>query len=62
MQTFFNYLDQSGGFFYERWGDAVIHSLGVGLFADKSKVRWMEEIGYSHNPFTYCPLRAETAQ
>eukprot|EP01134_Creolimax_fragrantissima_P003693 CFRG3693T1 len=59
-QTFFDYLDRSGGFFYERWGDAVIHSLGVGLFADKSQVRWMEEIGYSHNPFTYCPLRPET--
>ena len=25
---FFDYLDSKGGFFYERWGDAPVHSIG----------------------------------
>lgn len=25
---FFEFLDQKGGFFYERWGDAPVHSIG----------------------------------
>ena len=37
-QEFFNYLDHLGGFFYERWGDAPVHSLALSLFAPKEKV------------------------
>ena len=37
-QSFFDYLDRAGGFFHERWGDAPVHSLGVGLFAGKNQV------------------------
>lgn len=25
---FFDFLDSKGGFFYERWGDAPVHSIG----------------------------------
>ncbi|KAK6462150.1 nucleotide-diphospho-sugar transferase [Scheffersomyces coipomensis] len=51
----FKYLDSTGKFYYERWGDAPVHSVGVGLFADKSKVHWFRDIGYYHNPFYNCP-------
>jgi mannosyltransferase len=44
-QSFFNYLDRQGGFFYERWGDAPVHSLGLGLFEDKEKIHWFHDIG-----------------
>jgi alpha 1,2-mannosyltransferase len=37
---YFDYLDRAGGFFYERWGDAPVHSLAVGLFLDKSEVHY----------------------
>ena len=49
------HLDQTGGFYYERWGDAPVHTLGVGLFADKNDVHWFRDIGYKHHPYTNCP-------
>jgi mannosyltransferase len=37
---YFNFLDRAGGFFYERWGDAPVHSIALGLFEDISKIHW----------------------
>lgn len=39
-EAYFDHLDRAGGFFYERWGDAPVHTIGVGLFADKNSVHW----------------------
>ena len=39
-EDYFEYLDRAGGFFYERWGDAPVHSIALGLFEDKSKIHW----------------------
>lgn len=39
-EAYFDHLDRAGGFFYERWGDAPVHSIGLGLFADKNQVHW----------------------
>lgn len=39
-EEYFQHLDRSGGFFYERWGDAPVHSIALGMFADKSKIHW----------------------
>lgn len=39
-QQYFEHLDQSGGFFYERWGDAPVHSVALGLFEDNSRIHW----------------------
>lgn len=36
--AYFSFLDETGGFFYERWGDAPIHSLAVAMFLDESEV------------------------
>ena len=52
---YFDYLDQTGGFYYERWGDAPVHSIGVGLFARKDQVHFFNDIGYEHNPYIHCP-------
>jgi len=52
---FFDFLDQKGGFYYERWGDAPIHSIGAALFAKKDQIHFFNDIGYRHEPFQHCP-------
>ncbi|KAJ2257423.1 alpha-1,2-mannosyltransferase ktr1 [Coemansia sp. RSA 454] len=53
--AYFDHLDRAGGFFYERWGDAPVHSLGVSMFLNKNEVHWFEDIGYYHGPLWNCP-------
>lgn len=55
---YFEYLDKAGGFYYERWGDAPVHSLGVALFADKEQIHFFDDIGYRHEPFQHCPQQS----
>ena len=52
---FFNSLDQDGGFFYERWGDAPVHSIAAGLLLKKEEIHFFNDIAYYHVPFTHCP-------
>ncbi|CAL1704404.1 unnamed protein product [Somion occarium] len=52
---FFEHLDKKGGFYYERWGDAPVHSIGAALFAKKEQIHFFNDIGYKHNPFQHCP-------
>jgi len=52
---YFDYLDQKGGFYYERWGDAPVHSIGAALFAKKDQIHFFNDIGYRHEPFQHCP-------
>lgn len=56
---FFQYLDRLGGFFYERWGDAPVHTIGMMLTLDKQDLHWFDEVGYYHPPYTQCPLDSE---
>ncbi|KAG7918619.1 hypothetical protein KL927_002076 [Ogataea polymorpha] len=51
----FDALEAAGGFYYERWGDAPVHSVGVALFEDKSKIHWFRDIGYHHSPYKSIP-------
>lgn len=51
---FFKYLDRAGGFFYERWGDAPVHSIALGLMTDKSRIHFFRDIGYNHIPYFNC--------
>ena len=52
---FFEHLDKKGGFYYERWGDAPVHSIAVALFAPKTAIHFFRDIGYRHEPFQHCP-------
>ncbi|KAG9560940.1 glycosyltransferase family 15 protein, partial [Aureobasidium melanogenum] len=54
-EEYFEHLDRAGGFFYERWGDAPVHSIALGLFEDARKIHWFKDIGYQHIPFFNCP-------
>ncbi|KAF5329373.1 hypothetical protein D9619_009451 [Psilocybe cf. subviscida] len=56
---FFEYLDSQGGFYYERWGDAPVHSIAAALFANKDQIHFFDEIGYEHAPYTHCPKAAD---
>lgn len=57
---FFDHLDHEGGFFYERWGDAPVHSIAAGLFLNKDELHFFNDIAYYHVPFTHCPTGEET--
>lgn len=52
---YFNTLDEDGGFFYERWGDAPVHSIAAGLLLKKEEIHFFNDIAYYHVPFTHCP-------
>lgn len=54
-EAFFSTLDRSGGFFYERWGDAPVHSIALGLMEDKNNIHYFDDIGYRHIPYWNCP-------
>ncbi|CAN6614955.1 alpha-1,2 mannosyltransferase Ktr1p [Trichomonascus vanleenenianus] len=54
-QEYFKHLDKAGGFFYERWGDAPVHSIAASLFMDRDELHFFDDIGYKHPPFAHCP-------
>ncbi|TRM59909.1 glycosyltransferase family 15 protein [Schizophyllum amplum] len=57
---FFDFLDRSGGYYYERWGDAPVHSIAVSLFLNASKIHFFDPIGYQHDDWRHCPLDRAT--
>lgn len=57
--SYFNYLDKAGGFFYERWGDAPVHTIAASLFLNKNKIHFFDDIGYYHGPYTQCPIKED---
>ncbi|KAJ7429936.1 glycosyltransferase family 15 protein [Mycena galericulata] len=54
-QAFFEFLEAKGGFYYERWGDAPVHSIAASLFARKDQIHFFRDIGYRHENFQHCP-------
>ncbi|KAF1800684.1 glycosyltransferase family 15 protein [Mucor lusitanicus] len=52
----FDYLDRSGGFFYERWGDAPVHSIAAAILLKKSEFHFFNDIGYRHTSYMHCPV------
>ncbi|KAI5475174.1 alpha-1,2-mannosyltransferase (Ktr4), glycosyltransferase family 15 protein [Pseudohyphozyma bogoriensis] len=56
-QDLFNELDQAGGFYKERWGDAPIRSIALGLLSDIDRIHYFEDFAYKHDWFMHCPQR-----
>ncbi|KZW03570.1 glycosyltransferase family 15 protein [Exidia glandulosa HHB12029] len=52
---FFEHIDATGGFYYERWSDAPIHTIAVSLFANRSQIHFFDDMGYRHEPYQHCP-------
>ncbi|KAJ3008234.1 alpha 1,2-mannosyltransferase 2.4.1 [Thoreauomyces humboldtii] len=53
---YFDHLDKAGGFFYERWGDAPVHSIGAAMILKPDQIHFFNDIGYYHGPFRHCPV------
>ncbi|KAJ7685947.1 glycosyl transferase [Mycena rosella] len=56
---FFAHLDAAGGFYYERWGDAPVHSIAAALLLRKDQIHLFEDIGYQHDDWSHCPRTHE---
>jgi alpha 1,2-mannosyltransferase len=54
-EKYFKWLDGSGGFYYERFGDAPVHTLSASIFLPKSQIWFFRDIGYQHNINHHCP-------
>jgi alpha 1,2-mannosyltransferase len=54
-RDYFAYLDATGAFFYERWGDAPVHSIAAALFLNTNEIHHFGAVGYRHNPYIRCP-------
>ncbi|PVF94296.1 putative mannosyltransferase [Serendipita vermifera] len=52
---YFEYLDASGGFYYNYWGYGPVQSIGVSLFARKDQIHFFKEIGYQDVTDINCP-------
>lgn len=61
-QDLFERLDERGGFYEERWGDAPVHSLALAMLLDSHKVHHFEDIGYRHDWYFQCPANAPGGQ
>ena len=48
-EKYFDWLDKGGGFYYERFGDAPIHTLSVAMFVPKREIWFFRDIGYQHD-------------
>lgn len=55
-RAYFDFLDKSGGFFYERWGDAPVHSIAAALLLDKKELHFFDGLGFHHPNFFSCPI------
>jgi alpha 1,2-mannosyltransferase len=58
-EAYVAHLESKGGFYYERWGDAPVHTIGVGLFLDRDQIHFFDNIGYHHDDWSNCPQKDE---
>lgn len=58
-EAYFDYLDKAGGFYYERFGDAPVHTLSVAMFVPKREIWFFRDIGYQHDINQHCPPHRE---
>ncbi|EJT81523.1 hypothetical protein GGTG_01501 [Gaeumannomyces tritici R3-111a-1] len=61
-QDLFQHLDSKGGFYFERWGDAAVHSIAVDMLLDSAQVHHFADIGYRHDSLYQCPANAAGGQ
>lgn len=47
VQRFLSFIDATGGYFKYRWGDHIVHTMALSLFANKSQIHEFD-FKYSH--------------
>ena len=50
-QEYIEHLDQLGGIYYHRWGDAPIKTIAISMFMPKRKLRNFRNISYGHKSY-----------
>ncbi|KAG0687921.1 alpha 1,2-mannosyltransferase 2.4.1 [Pichia californica] len=55
-EGYVQHLDHAGGFFYERWGDAPVHSIIFSLMLKREELYLFQNISYEHTVAKSCPL------
>ncbi|GMG19689.1 unnamed protein product [Ambrosiozyma monospora] len=49
---FFNYLDETGNFFYERWSDGIVRTVAVSFMVGADQIQYFDNTGYNlANPY-----------
>ena len=48
-ESFFAHLDKAGGFYYERWGDAPVHTHWALFALNKSQIHRFDTLAYAHD-------------
>lgn len=61
-QKYFQHLEESGGFYRERWGDAPVHSIAVSMILPREEMHYFRDIGYQHTTLRHCPHNAPGKQ
>ncbi|TGZ81336.1 nucleotide-diphospho-sugar transferase, partial [Ascodesmis nigricans] len=56
----FAFLDATGNFHHERWGDAPVHTAAVATLLGAQEVHFWEDMGYWHSPLGRCPWDEES--
>jgi hypothetical protein len=51
VRAFLEHIDQLGGIYYVRWGDAPIRSLAVALAVPETQLHFFSDVGYAHLPY-----------
>jgi mannosyltransferase len=54
----FEYLDRDGGFYYERWGDAPVHSLAAAMLLKPEELHHFSDLGYVHDGLQVCTFES----
>ncbi|KAH3667794.1 hypothetical protein WICMUC_005194 [Wickerhamomyces mucosus] len=57
-ESYFKFLEDNGGFFKERWGDAPIHSIAVAFLLNIEEIHYFRDIGYKHSTIGHCPANS----
>ncbi|UZJ55179.1 hypothetical protein CBS101457_004499 [Exobasidium rhododendri] len=60
--SYFKKLDDVGGFFYERWGDAPVRSIAASMMLNRDEIWNIDFAGYYHPPYGYCPRVTDPGQ
>uniref|UniRef100_A0A7S2NXI6 DUF4185 domain-containing protein n=1 Tax=Zooxanthella nutricula TaxID=1333877 RepID=A0A7S2NXI6_9DINO len=50
-RAYFDHIDQNGGIYMRRWGDAPIKSIAVSMFVSADRIHRFGDLGYRHAPF-----------
>ena len=59
-EGYFQALDETGNFFYERWGDAPIHSIAVSYLLKPDQIKYFDNTGYYHGRIGNCPREKQS--